>query len=80
MPIEDNSTVVPKKPEKPEKSEKPELSKNSEKSEPSEKSNSPGIHFNDDPADTNYSSQPQGNTTKQQNVNLEDDYYELEGF
>ncbi len=84
VPTEDNSTVAPQKSEKSELSKKSEKSKKSELSEPSEKSPknrpSPGIHFNDDPDDTNYSVQPQGNTTKQQNVNLEDDYYELEGF
>lgn len=38
-----------------------------------------GIHFSDDPDDGNYNMQPSA-TKKQQDFNLEDDYYELDGF
>ncbi len=43
-----------------------------------------GIYFNDDLDNSTYNVQPKGNTKKQQekkqDVNLEDDYYELDGF
>ncbi len=39
-----------------------------------------GIHFNDDIDGDNYDLVPDNNQQKQQNFNLEDDYYELDGF
>ncbi len=39
-----------------------------------------GIHFNDDIEGENYDITPSNNKQKQQDFNLEDDYYELDGF
>lgn len=39
-----------------------------------------GIHFNDDIGGDNYDIVPGNNNQKQQDFNLEDDYYELDGF
>lgn len=39
-----------------------------------------GIHFNDDIGGDNYDIVPGNNSQKQQDFNLEDDYYELDGF
>lgn len=39
-----------------------------------------GIHFNDDIDGDNYDIEPGNNNQKQQDFNLEDDYYELDGF
>ena len=39
-----------------------------------------GIHFNDDTDNNTYDITPSEQNKQQQNVNLEDDYYELDGF
>ena len=91
---EDNSITIPvdnnsKKSEEPSKkavgSEPIKSSKspqNSQSSQNSQNSQSTSIHFNDDIDDNNYNLQPSDDSNKnsQQNINLEDDYYELDGF
>ena len=90
----DNQVAEPVKktqsPTTPTISKKSESSEPSKKSEPSEKpkpstpepqQQDNGIHFNDDADDGNYNIQPSDDKkNSQQNINLEDDYYELDGF
>lgn len=60
---------------------KPETKPQPAKPQPQPKQPDNGITFSDDGDDSNYSITPQDNSQqKQQDINLEDDYYELDGF
>ena len=57
---------------------KPEVKPATPQQQPKEQDN--GIHFNDDIDSNEYNIQPSSNKKQQQDFNLEDDYYELDGF
>lgn len=57
---------------------KPEVKPATPQQQPKEQDN--GIHFNDDIDSNEYNIQPSNNKKQQQDFNLEDDYYELDGF
>lgn len=76
----ESTTEIPQKPQppvaQPQTSQKPQ-----QKVTPQPKQQENGITFSDDSDDSNYNIAPDNkNTQQQQDINLEDDYYELEGF